>query len=287
MEEQKQPQKKKKLSRILYWILLLVLAAVFLYSGGALLDYYLDSRESQQTYDEIRDIKGDYTRPTYDPQATVPSEAATAPTESPYTTVTDPETGEPVEVLKEFAQLYTENPDIVGWLTIPDTNVDYPVVHRPEDPDWYLHRDFYGKYDSHGCLYLEEAADPFRPSDNLTVYGHRMKDGTMLGHLAKYESKDFWQSHQYFYFDTLRERHTYQIVYVFVTTASVGQGFEYHNFFDFMNQAEFDRFISGCASHAIYQTGVTTQFGDQFVTLSTCEYTHENGRLVLVAKRID
>ena len=117
MEEQKQPQKKKKLSRILYWLLLVLLAAVFLYSGGALLNYYLDSRESQQTYDEIRDIKGDYTRPSYDPQATVPSEAATAPTESPYTTVTDPESGEPVEVLKEFAQLYTEIP--ISWAGSP------------------------------------------------------------------------------------------------------------------------------------------------------------------------
>ena len=170
---------------------------------------------------------------------------------------------------------------------IPGTRVNYPVVQRSTMRDYYLYRDFYGNYDTHGCLYAREECDVATPSDNVTIYGHRMKDGTMMGDVGYYEEKRYWEEHPLIYFDTLTEEHTYQIVYVFKTTASVGEGFQYHLYVDFSNENDFNNFISACSRNALYDTGLTAQFGDQLITLSTCEYSLVNGRLVVVAKRID
>ena len=284
---------KSTISKILYIVTLVILIGVFLFSAGALLKYYIESQQSKQTYEKIQSLRGDYTRPapTAPTLSNLPTDPsgetqATEPT-SPLVSITDPETGEQIQILPEFSELYLLNTDLVGWLTIPGTNVDYPVVQSPETPDYYLHRDFYGNYDSHGCLYAREQCDVNAPSDNITIYGHRMKDHTMLGHLAKYERKDFWKDHQYLHFDTLTEYHTYQIIYVFTTTASVGKGFQYHLMVDAADQEEFNAFLVNCASNSLYDTGLTANYGDKLVTLSTCEYTQENGRLVVVAKRID
>ena len=284
------PKKRsgKKISKIIYIVVLLILLLVFLYSAGSLIKYFVDSQKSQNTYNELKGLKGDYTRPNSIPvDGTVSTDPEATQPEVELVTITDPDTGEEIQVLPEFAELYLLNTDLVGWLTIPGTNVDYPVVQRPESTDYYLHRDFYGNYDSHGCLYVREVCDVNTPSDNITIYGHRMKDHTMLGHLAKYESKEFWQEHQYLYFDTLTEHHTYQIIYVFTTTASVGQGFQYHMFVNAANQEEFNSFLVNCSRNSIYDTGLSAVYGDKLITLSTCEYTQENGRLVVVAKRID
>ena len=279
---------KNSILKILCIVALVILIGIFLFSAGSLIQYYIESHQSKQTYEGLQSLRGDYTRPA--PQLPTAAESDSPPATEPpssLVTVTDPDTGEEVQLLQELAELYSLNTDLVGWLTIPDTNVDYPVVQRPEAQDYYLYRDFYGKYDAHGCLYAREQCDVAAPSDNITIYGHRMQDHTMFGHLAKYERKEFWQDHQFLYFDTLTEHHTYQIIYVLTTTASMGEGFQYHLFVDAENQEDYNRFLTDCARNSIYDTGLTADYGDKLITLSTCEYTHENGRLVIVAKRID
>lgn len=286
MEEPKKAKKKR--GNALYIILLILLLAVFAVSAGLLIKYWVESLQSQQTYDDIKNVVGDYTRPALNPGESRPAGDPTVETTSPYATVTDPKTGLQFEVLKQFAQLYEQNPDLVGWITVPGTKVDYPVVQRPESTDYYLYRDFYGKYDSHGCIYAREVCDVFRPSDNITMYGHRMQDMTMFAELTKLTDRDYVMENPYIYFDTLTEYHTYKVIYVLTTTASVGgNGFAYHQFVDAGSQADFDEFIRSCEQWKLFSTGDTAQFGDKLITLSTCEYTHENGRLVVVAKRID
>ena len=278
-----------KLSRVIYIVVLVLLIGVFLFSAGSLAIYYWESSQSQQTYNQLQEIKGDYTRPPLqtDPvtDSTVVSTGSTEP-RNPYVTVTDPETGKEVELLPQFAELYQLNNDLVGWISVPGTDIDYPVVQRKETIDYYLRRDYYGKYDSHGCIYVREVCDVNTPSDNVTIYGHRMKDNTMFGQLARYEKKSYWQENQYIYFDTLTEFHTYQIISVFTTTASVGEGFQYHLFVDALAPEDMQKYLANCKANAIYDTGLTAEYGDKLITLSTCEYTHENGRLVIVAKRI-
>ena len=126
----------------------------------------------------------------------------------------------------------------------------------------------------------------FAPSDNVTMYGHRMGDNSMFGELGYYTDKAFWQAHPYIRFDTLQERHLYQIICVFAISAYEAESFPYHSFVDAADEAAFNAFIAKCMALRYYDTGITAEFGDKLITLSTCEYTRNNGRLVVVAKRI-
>ena len=120
----------------------------------------------------------------------------------------------------------------------------------------------------------------------MTIYGHAMADGTMFGRLNRYKTKQFFDAHPYVKIWDLYEEHTYQVVCIFKTSGTYGEGFPYHLFDDFENEAEYEEFINGVRKLAIQDSGIETQYGDKFICLSTCEYTTANGRLVLVAKRI-
>lgn len=281
---------KKSIQRVLFWAVAAALLAVFAYSAYALITYYTDSRKNAQTYENLAQYLVD--RPTVPlPQPSDPEGDVTAPEETEpeqvMITVRDPETGETLSVLPEFAQLYTMNPELVGWISIDGTKINYPVVQSDTDnANYYLKRDFEKNYSSHGCIYASEAADVFAPSDNVTIYGHRMGDNSMFGQLGLYTDKDFWQEHQYIRFDTLQERHLYQIICVFSTSASMGEGFSYHKFVDAADAAAFSAYVRECMALSYYDTGIIAEYGDKLITLSTCEYSNTNGRLVVVAKRI-
>lgn len=281
---------KKTVKKILFGAVMVALLAVFVYSAYSLVDYYIDSKENEDTYEDLAQLLVD--RPTIPlPPPSVPNEDVTEPTETEpeqvLITVRDPETGETMQVLPEYAQLYTMNPDLVGWISIDGTKINYPVVQSSLDnPNYYLERNFEGKYSVHGCIYANEAADVFKPSDNVTLYGHRMSDHSMFAQLGLYIDKSFWEDHQYVRFDTLQERHLYQVISVFATSASIGEGFAYHKFVDASDEAEFNAYMRQCMALSYYDTGIIAKYGDKLITLSTCEYTNTNGRLVVVAKRI-
>jgi len=186
-------------------------------------------------------------------------------------------------ILPEYAALYEENPDLVGWMTIDGTPVNYPVMQSPDRPDYYLHRNFQREHNSHGCLYVRESCDVFAPADNLTIYGHHMRDGSMFASLESYRKEDFCKEYPTIRFDTLYEHHTYTIFAVFTTLASVGDGFSYHLFEDAADETEFNDFVSACKNLSLYNTGITPRYGDKLICLSTCEYTRTNGRLVVAA----
>jgi sortase B len=109
----------------------------------------------------------------------------------------------------------------------------------------------------------------------------------MFAGLDKFKKEAFFKDHQTFTFDTLYEHHTYQIWAVFKTSANLDQGFPYHQFSDAATQEEFDAFVSTVKSMQFYETGVTPQFGDKMIALSTCEYSLDNGRFVVCAVRVD
>ena len=270
----------------MYNALIIFFAVVLVASAGYLAYYYIDAYSQQSRYDDLSTMKEPVnTRPAIieDTDAGVEPTEPAAPI---MVEVTDPDTGETLSVLQEFAELYNLNSDIVGWMTIPGTEIDYPVMQTPDRVDYYLTRNFDKEASARGCLYARERCDIFTPSDNITIYGHRMRDGSMFARLDKYMKKSFWEENPYIYFDTLTELHTYKVMAVFLTTASVGEGFEYHLFENAATEAEFDSFVDTCQELALYDTGVDARYGDKLITLSTCEYSQTNGRLVVVAKRI-
>ena len=201
--------------------------------------------------------------------------------------------------LARFEKYLKINQDVVGWIRIMnDENaneaynkylVNYPIMHHPDEKDYYLRRDLYKVFDEDGggSIYLRENCDILEPTDVMTIYGHAMADGSMFGRLNRYYYyKDFFDQHQYIQLWDLYEEHTYQVVCVFKTSGTYGVGFPFHLFDDFEDEAEYEEFINGVRKLAKYDTGIETEYGDKFICLCTCEYTQNNGRLVLVAKRV-
>ena len=221
-------------------------------------------------------------KPT-DPAVTDPTQPADP--DSPTLPTVPPEQGH--VILPEYAKLYLRNNDLVGWITIEGTNINYPVMQSPAEQNYYLYKNFDGEYSVRGSIYADEDCDVFTPSDNVVLYGHHMQDGSMFSALNNFDAKSYWQERKYITFNTLLERHTYEIIAVFKTSASVGEGFRYHQFINAETEEEFNDFVATCKRLAFYDTGVSAEYGDKLITLSTCEYTLTNGRLVVVAKRVD
>lgn len=285
--------KKKNRAPVAYYLLLLVLLTVFIGCAWYLLRYYANSQAQAEEYDDlaaiVESLRG--TAPTVEQTRDPSGETTPDGLDGQVLPVRPPAKYQDIHdengILLEYAQLYAQNPDMAGWLTIEGTRINYPVMHTPGRPDYYLERDFSGKYNPWGCIYAREECDLDAPSDNIILYGHNMKDGSMFAGLNPYTDREYWQEHRYIRFDTLREHHTYEIFAVFTTTASQGQGFDYHNFINAADEMAFDTFIAKCLSLSLYGTDIIPQYGDKIICLSTCEYTQTNGRLVIAAVRID
>ena len=181
--------------------------------------------------------------------------------------------------------LYLENADMIGWIQIEGTSIDYPVMQTVDEPNFYLKRGVDKQYSDYGVPYVQENCD-LALSDNCVIYGHHMNNGTMFADLCKYESEDFYQEHKTIRFDTLSGFGEYEIMAVFKTVAYSEQGFKYYHFTRAESAEDFDAYIAQCKALSLYDTGVTAEYGDKLITLSTCEYSRKNGRMVVVAKRI-
>ncbi len=265
-------------------ILLGVFAVIFLVSAVIGLNYLLQSYSQQKDYQNLADIVASIQAAQPSQPPTTQGTVATYPDGLPINPPTEPTVQ---HILPEYKDLFDLNNDLVGWIKVPDTKINYPVLQSsPENKNFYIDHDFYGRPRGCGAIYVRESCDVFGPSDNVTMYGHHMKDMSMFAGLDYYVKQSFWESHQTFTFDTIFEHHTYQVIAVFRTSANIGEGFSYHQFENAESEKEFDAFISTVKSLALYDTGITAEYGDKIVCLSTCEYSLDNGRLVVVGKRI-
>ena len=213
-------------------------------------------------------------------ETTVPTQV----TVPPPTAATVPPT-EPREVLPRLQEQYEKNPDLAGWLTIPGTRIDYPVMYSPDEPERYLHANFEVSYSFAGLPFIDAACDP--ESGNRIIYAHNMLDGSMFRTLLKYQQKDFWQRNPVISFSTLYEEQEYEVVAAFYDKVykKSDTNFKFYQFYDTSDQSSFDEAMAYYREHALYDTGVTAQCGDLFLTLVTCAYQTENGRFVVVARK--
>ena len=185
-----------------------------------------------------------------------------------------------------LSKLYEMNNDLVGWLRIANTNINYPVMQSKNNPDYYLKRDFYKNYSSYGTPYISEQCN-IETSDNLVIYGHHMNNKKMFGELENYKKKDYYDQHSIIMFNTLKDTSQYKIFTVFKTVAYSNRGFKYYNYIDFEDEEKFNEFLNKCNELSLYNTNIQPKYGDKLITLSTCEYSKENGRLVVVAYKLD
>lgn len=202
---------------------------------------------------------------------------------------TQQETASEPEKQASYQNLYWENTDMVGWILIEDTNINYPVMQTPADPHYYLKHDFEKNYTDYGCPFMQADCDALAPSDNLIIYGHNMKDGSMFADLAKYRSKDFWQNHKTVWFATELGSRAYEIFAVIHTTvqADDADAFPFYRFVDAAAPEEFADYVSACQARALYNIGISAEYGDKLLTLSTCDNITDDGRLLVIAKQTE
>ena len=197
-----------------------------------------------------------------------------------------PKADEAGEVSME--ELKAINEDVVGWITIPGTNIDYPVVQGADDLHYSSH-DVYGNGSLTGSIYMAAGSSPELEDYYTIIYGHHMFNGSMFGNLPKYEKEEYYQDHKLIQFDTMTEEGTYEIfaaLYSKDYDRNETGVFKYYNYKTLNSEIVFNEFIYNAKQESIYDTGITPMFGDEILTLSTCNYHTEDGRFVVMARKI-
>lgn len=186
--------------------------------------------------------------------------------------------------LEAYAQLAQENPHMAGWISIPGTDIDYPVMYTPDDPEYYLRRAFDGSYAVSGSIFVGEGCAP--DGNHVILYGHRMDDGSMFAGLMNYAQEKYGKEHLTIQYDTLEKEGDYQVVGVFYSQVFSQEDqdvFRYYQYTDLSDPEEFQEYVEQVKAVSLYETGVVPSFGDRLLTLSTCSYHTEEGRFVVVA----
>lgn len=309
--------KTKKKRNKLFLIVASVFAIVFIFSAIMFTREMRQTKQEAQTFAELAALRAPQPDPTVrktaTPTATVSpeptpisivigtnedTEPEPAPKTPPAKPTEEPATPEPTEAptegpteptpLQQYLPLYELNHDFFGWITIPDTNIDYPVMYNAKQPLQYLGHDFYGKFSYAGVPFLDSDCDP--NGNFYMVYGHRMNDGTMFFDLVNFEDQAFWETHPTFRFDTLYEERTYAVVMAIrarVLDRDERDGFRYYNYTSLDSETDYKEFMRQARKLSLYDTGVETSFGDDLLVLSTCYHYTREGRFVLIAKRVD
>ena len=207
--------------------------------------------------------------------------------ENSNNTINDTTTPKTERMLK-IKELQKENSDIIGWIEIENTNINYPVL-QGTDNSFYVSHNYKKQKNISGAIFLDKdyVWDP--PSSNLLIYGHNNQNGTMFEDLLKYRYKSFYEQHPVIRFTTNNEDAYYEIISAFpsqVYYKSQTDVFKYYYFVNASNEKEFYEYVRNAKNASLYDTGKTAEYGDQLMTLSTCAYHTTDGRFVVVARKI-
>ena len=192
------------------------------------------------------------------------------------------------EKMLQLEELKKQNNDIVAWLEIPNTEINYPVL-QTTDNEYYMTHTYKKEYSSDGSIFLDKDYDWDLPSSNLLIYGHNNRNGNMFEDLLKYEDESYYKEHPTIEFTTLDEDCEYEIISVFksrIYYKSEQNVFRYYFFINAENEEEYNYYVEESKKASLYDTGKTAEYGEQLLTLSTCEYSQEDGRFVIVARKI-
>ena len=248
---------KKQPLGLVRWILIIICAIVFCGSAAHLLLYAKDKMDAENDFKKIR------------------------------------------ENSRDLSSLYEQNSDLIGWIQVPDTRIDYPVMQTKDDPEFYLHNDFNKEYSVSGTPFLDAGSTVLGPEEDITwnwlIYGHNMKFGTMFHDLQEFDSKEFWDKHKTFTFDVYdpatgeTDNGTYEIFAVSRSQirAEDSTAFKYYQYGGYTTEEKFAEYIAGVKAESSYDTGITPEYGDQIVTLSTCAYHTNEGRMYIAGRRVE
>lgn len=243
-----------------------VLLSAVLAASGFMIYRELSSRQKEK--DDFKDLAEIVTvSPTEPPETKNPSG--------------EPDAEEPQQSGRNLAELFAMNGDCIGWIYIPDTAVDYPVMHTPSVPQKYLRKNFYGEYSQSGVPFLDGRCNT--DSDNLIVYGHNMKNGTMFSNLRYYTDSAFCDEHRTVELETADGLKLYEVFAVLKTDNAD----EWYNFITADGKDDFDRRISEAKAQSLFKTDIIPAYGQRLLTLSTCYGSSKSGRLLVLAVQVN
>ncbi|MCR5301718.1 MAG: class B sortase [Lachnospiraceae bacterium] len=258
--------RSEKIRRVITWI--------FLAAGVGCLSYFIfyvkEADDTQSNYERLSDLKGTDFRQNKNQVEIHLTEQEDAP-----------------EILDDYITLYNNNKSLVGWIRIDDTHIDYPVMQSKSN-DYYLDHNFDQEKDNNGSIFIDSECSIWPRSQNIIIYGHNMKSGKMFGDLKNYKNEQFAKDHPFVFFDTLYEKGKYQVMYVFGDNVydEVEVTFKYYQFINANSEAEWNSAMNDMSEKSLYDTGVEASYGEDIITLSTCDYEKDAERFVVVAKRV-
>lgn len=263
--ELKKREKKRKL-------LIFLASLVAVVSLGYFCVYYFMSSRTTVDYEDLAALKG--SRSLSNGGFNEPIKVNKTSDETP-------------DILAEYQTLFSKNMKLAGWLKIDGTKIDYPVM-QTSDNEYYLNHNFNQQKDNNGSLFLDCECSLYPQSTNMIIYGHHMKSGNMFGNLQKYAKEDYGKEHKNIYFDTIFEKGTYEVMFVFYSKVYDNDElvFKYYQFINANSETEFNYYMDEMKKLSLYDTGVTANYGDKLLTLSTCDHSQTDGRFAVVAKKI-
>ncbi len=256
-------------------IIVAVFALLAFTSIGYFVFYYANLNSSEKRMQEIAGLVG----------STALSGGGSGATAT--ANIINPDNPDAPPILEQYQTIYNSNKRLIGWLKIDDTNIDYPVM-QCEDNEFYLSHNFDSVEDKAGALFLDCNCDVLKKNDNMIIYGHHLTSGRMFSQLGDYEKQSFFEKHQYIQFDTIYEQRLYQVMFAFRSKVYNEDDvvFKYYQFINANSEEEFNSYMLEMNDKAFYETGVWAFYGDELLSLSTCDYHEDNGRFVVVAKRV-
>lgn len=185
-----------------------------------------------------------------------------------------------------YLAAHSENSDYVGWLTVSGTGIDYPVMITPDDPQYYLHRSFDKQESKSGTLFIGEGCT--QKSLSAIIYGHNMKNGTMFGTLDEFKNREFWSENKYFSFESEEGTSIYEIFGACEAKVPKSSSTEkmYYDYVSDISEDEFSTLISWFKDNSLYETDITPVYGEKLMMLSTCSYHTNDGRFVIIGRRV-
>lgn len=281
---------KKSKKQLIYNGLIALCIVVFLCSAGMLVHKLYQEKKQEDIFNQLTDVFPQ----SKDASEIKPDSQSQAITEKDLMGESsldkvEKSIWEEWEIrLAGYETLKAKNSDFVGWIRIDGTVLDYPVMQRLDQPDYYLHRNFEKSQSAYGVPYLAELCVVDQDGTNLMIYGHHMKNGSMFAALDGYRNAEFYKEHPYIYFDTIEEPSIYQVVgaWLIPNAASAIQVEELFQILFAQNEEEFSSGWNAVQKRLFVKTGIEPTAGTRLLALVTCDYSYNDSRIVVLAQKM-
>ena len=291
--EEKTKAKRKKIHVIIYLLLsvLIVLSIMYIINFFSLKQEAKEQSKLLNATDiyKMEDTQEVVQNRLEDEKENVTSESELEENGEMIATENAEKQNEETERMLQVKQLQEQNADIVGWLEIENTNMNYPVL-QGTDNSYYMTHNYKKENSKNGSIFLDANYNWNIPSNNLLIYGHNLGNGMMFQELLKYEKESFYQEHPIIRFTTAEEDTEYEIISAFksrVYYKSEKNVFRYYFFLNSESEEEYNQFVKNAKNVSLYPIDATANYGDQLITLSTCSYYVQDGRFAVVGRKIE